>query len=242
METSKMPAPRITHVFLDFAGTLVEGVPNWEWPQIRACAESGIAVTPAEVKAAIWDVWGPLEGCAHVDESADEASYRAWIDAIEGSILVRLGVGATDLPVAIRRVTDLQVEAACYRVYPDVKPALHELRRLGLRLGIVSNFAWDLPRLVEDLGLAPLVVDVVTSARLGFRKPGPEVFHLAAARLKADPVESCFVGDDPTCDVEGATKAGLRAVWLDRRRPSSSGGDRVASLTDLIALLGSTDN
>jgi putative hydrolase of the HAD superfamily len=242
MEAKDMPTTRFTHVFLDFAGTLVEGVPNWEWPQIQACAEFGIEVTPAAVKGAIWDVWGPLEGCAHVDESTDEASYRAWIDAIEGLILTRLGVSAIDLPSAIRRVTGLQVAASSYRLYLDVKPALRELRQLGLRLGIVSNFAWDLPRLVSDLGLAPLVDDVVTSARIGFRKPRPEVFHLAAARLNAEPIRACFVGDDPRCDVEGATAAGLQTLLLDRRRPSSRRGDRIGSLTDLVVLLKGTAN
>jgi FMN phosphatase YigB (HAD superfamily) len=162
-----------THVFLDFAGTLVEGIPNWEAPQTVACAEAGLSVTPAQVKATIWEVWGPREGCAHVAASADEASYQRWIDEIEGEILLRLGVPPGHLPDAVRRVTELQLAPTCYRVYPDVVPALRELRRSGAKVGIISNFAWRLPWLVDQLGLGALVDDVVTSAQAGYRKPGP---------------------------------------------------------------------
>jgi HAD superfamily hydrolase (TIGR01662 family) len=232
-----MLTARFTHVFLDFAGTLVEAIPYWEWPQVAACAELGVTVSPTEVRSAIWQVWGPREGCAHVVESREEATYRAWIDAIEGSILRRLGVAPADLPRATRRVTDLQVAGACYQVYGDVVPALRELRQRGLRLGIVSNFAWDLPQLVADLGLALLVDDVVTSARVGFRKPRPEVFRTAAVRLNGTPTSSCFVGDDPNCDVEGATAAGLHGILLDRRGRTATCRDRIASLDELVTLL-----
>src|SRR5437879_763350 len=115
-----------THVFFDFAGTLVEGVPNWEWPQIAACAESGTTVSANRVKTAIWRVWGPLEGCAHEVESGDESLYQTWIDDVEGRILRDLGVSDRDLPRAIRRVTNLQIHSRSYRLYPDGLPALRK--------------------------------------------------------------------------------------------------------------------
>src|SRR5579884_1519539 len=91
------------YVFFDFAGTLVEGVPNWEYPQIVACAECGVSVTPARVKAAIWKVWGPIEGCTHVEASASEDAYLEWIGAIERDILRGLAVPDDRLDRAARR-------------------------------------------------------------------------------------------------------------------------------------------
>jgi putative hydrolase of the HAD superfamily len=225
-----------THVFLDFAGTLVEGVPNWESPQIVACAEAGLVVTPSQVKAAIWDVWRPLEGCAHVAASVDEATYQRWIDEIEAEIMARLGIPRTGRGSAVRRVTELQLETTSYRVYPDVGPALRELRRSGVKVGIVSNFAWRLPLLVDQLGLGALVDDVVTSAQVGYRKPRPEIFDYARSRLGASAETCVFCGDDPDCDFVGARRAGVRSILLDRADPDALATDLTGSL-ELLPLL-----
>jgi HAD superfamily hydrolase (TIGR01549 family) len=226
-----MDGDPISHVFFDFAGTLAEGVPNWEYPQIVACAECGLDVSPAEVKAAIWQVWGPLEGCAHPEASADEASYAQWIGAIERRILVGLGVPDPALGAAVRRVMKFQIAAACYRVYPDVFPTLDYLRHRGLRLGLISNHAWRLPELVAELGLAGYFDLVVTSARAGYRKPRPEIFRQALALAGAEPGRSLYVGDDPTCDEAGARGAGLTALLVDK-------DNRAACITSLRRIRG----
>lgn len=221
-------------IFFDFAGTLVEGVPNWEHPQIVACRECGREVTPAEVKAAIWKVWGPIEGCTHVEASRDEEAYAGWIGAIERQILAGLDLPEPALDRATRRVMELQVAPESYRLYPDVRPTLESLRGRGLRLGVISNFAWRLPELVRGLGLDGYFEQVLTSARAGYRKPRPEIFHQALAAVGARPETTLYVGDDPICDVAGARDAGLRSVWLDRKGHGSAESPVVPSLLDLI--------
>jgi putative hydrolase of the HAD superfamily len=227
------PIPdRVTHVFFDFAGTLVEGVPHWEWPQVAAGAEVGCVVTPEQVKDAIWRVWGPLEGCAHPEASADEATYARWIGAIERQILAGLGLPEAQLDRATARVMALQVAAASYRVYPEVRPTLAALRDRGYRLGLISNFAWQLPALVADLGLADAFDLVLTSARAGYRKPRPEIFQQALATTGASADRALYVGDDPVCDVAGARGAGLAARLVDRR--SAASGEALRSLAELV--------
>jgi putative hydrolase of the HAD superfamily len=229
------PLRDIDFVYFDFAGTLVEGVPTWEHPQIVACAEAGRDVTPAEVKAAIWEVWGPIEGCTHVEASADEESYAAWIGAIERRILAGLNLPEAALDQAARRVMELQVAPRCYRVYSDVIPTLEALRARGLRLGVISNFAWRLPDLVDGLGLAGYFDHVLTSARSGYRKPRPEIFHQAIAAVGARPASTLYIGDDPVCDVQGAQSAGLRPVWLNRKGRDEDGpAYSVRGLDDLV--------
>lgn len=230
------PGSNSDFVFFDFAGTLVEGVPAWEQPQIVACAESGLPVTPAQVKAAVWKVWGPLEGCAHVEASATEDRYDRWIGAIEREILAGLAVSEDLLDRATRRVMELQVDPASYRVYPDVVPALESLRQRGVRLGIVSNFAWRLPELVAALGLAGYFDLILTSARVGYRKPRPEIFHRALAEAGAEADAAIYVGDDPACDQTGARAAGMPALLIDRGRRGSMRAGRIRGLTDLPRL------
>lgn len=223
-------------VFFDFAGTLVEGVPCWEHPQIVACAECGVTVTPAQVKAAIWKVWGPLEGCAHVEASRDEVTYSRWIGGIERQILAGLGLSESALDRAAQRVMELQIAPGSYRVYPDAWPALEALRRRGLRLGIVSNFAWRLSDLVDGLGVAGHFELILTSARVGYRKPRPEIFEHALAMAGVTPDRALYVGDDPACDEAGARAVGMHSLLIDRRRASRR-DRRIRRLTALLNYL-----
>ena len=229
METLQRRAP-IDTVMFDFAGTLVDGVPNWEYPQIVACAEAGREVSPAEVKAAIWKVWGPLEGCTHVAASVDEATYARWIGAVERQILANLDVPEHALERATARVMELQVAPECYRLYPEVPATLEALRARGVPLGLISNFAWGLPDLVAVLGIAQYFDAIVTSAREGYRKPRPEIFQNGLALLGATPERVLFVGDDPECDYLGAQSLGLRPLLIDRK---GRGGEGMKTVTDL---------
>jgi HAD superfamily hydrolase (TIGR01549 family) len=66
----------------------------------------------------------------------------------------------------------------------DVPRALHEA---GLRIGIVSGFAWDLRVHLKHQGLAHLVDTCVISYEVGREKPDPELFRAACEELGADP-------------------------------------------------------
>ena len=191
---------------------------------------SGLTVTSAEVKSAIWKVWGPLEGCAHVEASKSMESYRSWIGKIEREILIGLGIDGPWLDGVIRRVMELQVDPASYRAYRDTRPALRSLSQRGLRLGIISNFAWELPELVAGLGLAEYFDLILTSARLGYRKPRPEIFRRALSQAGVDPGRALYVGDDPWCDRDGASAAGMPSLLIDRSRPASTQQRRIQSL------------
>lgn len=221
-------------ILFDFADTLATGHPCWEWPQIVACREQGLTVSPSEVKAAIRRIWRDREGCAHPEASRDEASYTCWISAIEAAILRELGL-ADGIEAAVRRVIELQSDPASYVIFPEVPHALAHLQAKGLRLGIVSNNGWWLPDLVKQLGLAAFFDAVVTSARVGYRKPRSEIFVHALEAIGATTEEALFVGDDYENDVLGAQAAGLRAVHLDRRDDVDGDDDAISDLRELAS-------
>ncbi len=95
--------------------------------------------------------------------------------------------------------------------YEDVLPAL---LRLGgkVALGTISNGFADL----QAIGLDGHFGVSLAAHRFGAAKPDPAIFHAACAALQVAPAETVYVGDDPLLDVDGAQKAGLRAVWMNR--------------------------
>jgi putative hydrolase of the HAD superfamily len=98
---------------------------------------------------------------------------------------------------------------------PEAPRALEALRRLGLRLAVVSNSNGTVAGILESLDLTRLVDAVVDSAIVGFEKPDPRIFQHAAAALGVEPREAVHVGDLYSVDVLGARAAGAGAILLD---------------------------
>lgn len=95
-----------------------------------------------------------------------------------------------------------------------VVATLSELKRRGKQLGIITNGAASIQNAAIDaLGIRRAVDVILISESEGIRKPNPDIFHRAAARMGVEPKRCCFVGDHPTIDVAGAEAAGLRGVW-----------------------------
>jgi putative hydrolase of the HAD superfamily len=145
---------------------------------------------------------------------------------------------ALDLPgldhATARRV---MLEALEFRPYPDVLPALGELRDAGLTLVIASNWDCSLPDWLGPTGIMELVDGVVTSAEVGAPKPDPRVFERALAVTGVAPSEALHVGDKVDNDVEGAAAAGVRAVLVQREGEPPAGVEAVRSLRELAALV-----
>lgn len=109
-------------------------------------------------------------------------------------------------------------EPEVWRLYDDVVPVLGELRREGLVLGVVSNWDTRLRSICAGIGLDRLVDFIVISAEVGVRKPDPRIFHVALEQAKVEPAEAVHVGDLPAEDGEGAKRAGVRPLIVDRQK------------------------
>jgi len=114
--------------------------------------------------------------------------------------------------------------------YPDTEPVLRALRERGLRVGIVSDFAWDLRTHLAHHGLDALIDTCVISYEQGREKPDPQLFLKACADLGADPRATLMVGDNPVRD-GGATACGLRTYILPAEHRTGERG-----LADVLRL------
>ncbi|HYB97762.1 MAG TPA: HAD family hydrolase [Candidatus Limnocylindrales bacterium] len=92
------------------------------------------------------------------------------------------------------------------------------LRQLGRhhRLALLSNFddGATARRILDTHGLTPMLETAVISADVGLRKPSREIFARTCARMSLAPQQCLYVGDTWREDIEGATGAGLAAVWV----------------------------
>ncbi len=134
---------------------------------------------------------------------------------------------------------------------PDARPALEELRGLGLKVGVLSNTIW--PRdwhvaIFERDGLYDLIDGDVYTSEIPWTKPSPHAFRAAMDAVGvSDPARCVYVGDRLFDDIWGAHQAGMRAVHVPHSDiPTAQVGHSegtpdgvIVRLTDLPGLIGS---
>jgi HAD superfamily hydrolase (TIGR01549 family) len=127
-------------------------------------------------------------------------------------------------------------QAHNFDLFDDVPPVLAELRRHGLKLGIVSNTGRDVQ---EFLAHHRLGIDVALSSRVhGKVKPHPTIFQSVLDSLGVEAARAAMVGDSPEDDLEGARGLGLRAFLVDREGLYPDAESRLPDLFALPAALG----
>lgn len=101
-------------------------------------------------------------------------------------------------------------------IYPDVLPALEAWRRIGIQLGVLSNFDSRLFLVLKALKLEEFFTSVTISSQVGAAKPDPQIFAAALQKHFCDAQDAWHIGDSFKQDYQGAKAAGLRAILLER--------------------------
>jgi putative hydrolase of the HAD superfamily len=126
--------------------------------------------------------------------------------------------------------------SANFELYEDALPVLEELRRQGLKIGLVSNTGRDLGEFIVHHGLD--VDAAISSGAHGKVKPDPTIFLAILRELGVEPAATAMVGDSIDDDVEGARQLGMSAFLLDREGTYPDFADRLPDLYALPAALG----
>jgi putative hydrolase of the HAD superfamily len=235
-------AGRLDAVFFDVGNTLLYAYPSVG----RVCEEillaSGRAHSLEEIESILPLVDEYYEDRYRSDDTFwtnDERAADVWAGMYV--LLCRhLGIPESAAVPLAHEVYDAFGDAARWRAYDDVVPALVRLRASGVKVGIISNWDTRLEGILDGLGLGPLLDTVVSSAVVGLHKPDPRIFELACGRLGVEPGRSAHVGDHVYSDVLGARAAGMRPVLIDRHGVglASDGVPCLLTLDDLEEALG----
>ncbi len=134
------------------------------------------------------------------------------------------------------QMTQAWEHAHNFDIYEDVLPVLAELRRHGLKLGLVSNTGRDVHNFLAHHSLD---VDAALSSRVhGKVKPHPTIFQAVLDSLGVQAERAVMVGDSPEDDLEGARGLGLTAFLVDREGLYPDRDDRLPDLFALPAAIG----
>jgi len=177
----------------------------------------------------------------HIDDLlAHQRSGEFSIDDAVHRFTIERGVVASDLYVERFRALAIEMAPAFVVPLPGAKRTVDALRELGIRVAVLSN-GWN-PLQQIKTRRAGFEGIVLASADIGAQKPDPRAFSVLLEALGTSAADTWYVGDDPWCDVDGAARAGLNAVWLDaenKKYPSDLPPPpyRIGALEELLALV-----
>lgn len=106
------------------------------------------------------------------------------------------------------------------KLYDDALPTLAALAKKNYKLGILSNHIRTIRPVIEKLvGKYIKPAHITISDEVGVYKPSKTIFLRAAARLRTNPANCLYVGDNLHVDAIGAVKRGgyRSGIWIDRQ-------------------------
>ncbi|MEO5863651.1 MAG: HAD-IA family hydrolase [Nitrospiraceae bacterium] len=177
---------------------------------------------------------------AATDPSDLKRCERLWWFDIVHNVFYRVGMFER-FDEFFEQVFQVFEDPRSWVLFPETHAVLTKLRQEGFELGIVSNFDSRLFPVMRGLGIDRLFDTVTIASLVRAAKPASKIFEIAIEKHAVDPEEAVHVGDSMRDDVEGATKAGLTGILLDRESRVSTalpaGAFRIATLSELPALL-----
>jgi putative hydrolase of the HAD superfamily len=134
--------------------------------------------------------------------------------------------------VELRRVSSLGLLA---KPRPGAIETIGELRRRGLRVGLITVCSEDVVDIWEESPFAGVFDSVICSCSCGYLKPDPRIYELSLRELGVEAVDAIFVGDGANDELAGAERVGMRAVQLGATRPW--GGARIETIPQVLELI-----
>jgi len=217
---------KIKAVIFDLGNTLLYF--NGEWDDIYE--RSDLALTSSLVQSGL-----------DLDASAFRLDFRTRlknahkqreIDHLEASTtnllsesLEKFGHSAIEPGVIQAALASLYaVSQEQWLVEDDCEPTLRKLRRQRYRMGLLSNAGddVDLQTLVNKAKIRPFFDFVLSSEKIGYRKPHSAYFEAGLKYWNYKYDQVAMVGDKLHADILGANQLGMFSVWIDRRAESTS--------------------
>lgn len=97
-------------------------------------------------------------------------------------------------------------------LHTQIVPMLEELKKQGLKIGLISNCYFEEAKVIRDSELFPYFDAVCLSCELGIRKPEEDIYKVCMKELSVEADECVYVGDGGSYELETAKKLGMKPV------------------------------
>lgn len=132
-------------------------------------------------------------------------------------ILIGLGLkNCTELIDEIAEMYETSTSGFKPRENPEAQPILSTLKKMGMKIAIVSNTSFSsrgVRALLKNVDIDSYVDVVISSSDVGFAKPQRMIFQKLITSMGVDSTEVIHIGDACVEDVMGALASNMHAVY-----------------------------
>ncbi|MEM3731801.1 MAG: HAD family hydrolase [Candidatus Bathyarchaeia archaeon] len=222
---------KIRAVLFDLGGTLAKPEPT---PKIfeKILKAHGISIPIEKIIFAAEKAGEKLDV-----KRMSELGVNFWINF---NLIVLEYLGIKDNAIKLAEAIDREWwEYAEISLYPDAQTVLQKLKERKVKIGVVTNtFQYDLEKVLSKLNLKGFFDVEACIDVAGKAKPEKEIFIYALNKLNLQPDEVLFVGDEFEADYEGALKAGLKALLIDRENKIDKKDiKKIGSLEEILPII-----
>ncbi len=205
------PASPITSVLFDVHSTLVDQGGSADWLDL-ALIKAPTDLPPANREALehfldrIWE-----NGRVVDPQSSRDLSPQAHAEVF----FTLVAQGPSVPPALAQGLYDVMLDT--WHAYDDAVPTLQALKKLGIKIGLLSNVGVSIHHVLAREGLTQFADGIVLSYEIGVVKPNREMFEASLNSIDSTAAETLMVGDSGHDDV-GGTALGMRTLVLPRTR------------------------
>ena len=222
---------KIKAVIFDLFGTLIDSFNSQEYKQILSEMASLLALP----EDSFYDLWtGSFNQRALGVFKTIEESFKFISNQLDKPI----NVSGIEQAVRIR----LNYSKKTLVPRNDAIMTLKHLRKIGFKIGLISDCTYEIPLIWEESLLSPHFDTVIFSCNVGIKKPDPKIYHLICRDLKVKPKNCLYIGDGSSHELSGALRVGMSPILI--RSPSEKDsvrideenwdGPRIKSLSEIL--------
>ncbi len=195
-------------VLFDFSGTLFRFTDQPEW-FAELHDENGQPLHLDHQMELIRRMTQPVGLPAAVEDDDRISWERRDLDPAEHrrAYLAILRASGLSVPGQAESLYERVLDPASWEPFDDTATVLRGLKSAGVPVGIVSNIAFDVRKVLERVGLRDLVDAYALSYEVGAIKPNPRIFEAALDELGIAGYDALMIGDSSEAD-GGATRIG----------------------------------
>lgn len=233
----------VSFIFFDAGFTLLHPWPSVGHHYAQIAEQYGVKVESITLEAAFRPAWraalAAQSGASELPYGTNLEEARVFWSRVIRECFRAAEVSPPEHPSYYREVFDRFAEADCWRLYPDVEPALELLKERGVPWGVLSNWDPRLRRILGGMGLLDRAEAVVLSCEARAEKPSPAIFRAAERACGRTSAEIALIGDEAKADGEGAHLAGWRHCLVLRSPKGNEPSNLVweATLTDCVCAI-----
>ncbi len=229
-------------VSFDIWGTLIRNNPQFRDARSQIMADAlGLANRMEEVKTVASAVDHEID--LITEESGEDFDFKSRFVRVAERLDIDTSSftkeGIEDLEVKIGEVF---VTYAPLFIEPDLISTFTKLKERGIKIALVSNTGFirgeTMRKGLAKLGILELTDYALFSNEVGIAKPDQRIFQVLIKMSGEEPHAMIHVGDNKKTDYQGASQAGLRALYFNYKSlPEEEGVKTIWKLSELPELL-----